>query len=310
MSVYCPANVCSNLRPCGLHPEGVDQETKHEGFITEDQITEQVLKRFEECCPKSNPRLLTIMTSLTKHLHGFAREVRLTDDEWMQGIQFLTAAGKKCDESRQELILLSDTLGLSAVVDVINHSSGGEASEPDVLGPFYIPNSPQRDYGASMVEFEDGGEKAIVTGRVLSTDGELIVGALLDVWQTAANGFYAVQQPDVQPSGNLRGIYRTDAQGRFKIETVRPVPYQIPGDGPVGQMLTATGRHFWRCAHIHFKVSAPGFVHLISQLFDAESKYMDSDAVFSVKGSLIQPFVRQEDGSLRCEYDFVLQPTS
>jgi len=272
--------------------------------MTEDMLTAEVVSRFQNC---PNPRTRQIAQALVQHLHAFARDVRLKDDEWMAGIQFLTAAGHITDAVRQEFILLSDTMGLSSLVDLINHSTGGEGSEPTILGPFYVPNSPLRAFGSSMIEFEDGGEKSIVSGRVMTVEGHPIPGALLDVWQNAANGFYAVQQPGVQPSGNLRGIYVTDTEGRFEFQTVRPVPYPIPDDGPVGQMLKSTGRHPWRCAHIHFKISGAGFAALTSHLFDADSEYLDSDTVFGVKQSLIRPFVRDPNGPTRCLVDFVLR---
>ncbi len=272
---------------------------------TEDELTDQVVSRLQ---PTPDARLLQVMSALVRHLHAFAKEVRLTDQEWLAGIRFLTATGHITDDVRQEFILLSDTLGLSSLVDLINHSDVESlATEPTILGPFYVPASPHRDYGASMVEYDDGGQPAILHGTVRDEDGQPIPGASLDVWQNAATGFYAVQQPDVQPPTNLRGVYRTDDRGRYKITTVRPVPYPIPADGPVGKLLTDTGRHPWRAAHIHAKVSAPGYEPLTTHLFDRDSDYLDSDAVFGVKDSLIRDFVASEDGVLRCESDFVLR---
>jgi catechol 1,2-dioxygenase len=212
-----------------------------------------------------------------------------------------------CDDVRQEFILLSDTLGFSSLIDLINHSDvEALATEPTILGPFYVPRSPLRDFGASMVEYDDGGEPAIFRGVVTDTAGIPIAGALLDVWQNAATGFYAVQQPDVQPATNLRGTYFTDEQGRYEIRTVRPVPYPIPADGPVGALLAETGRHEWRAAHIHVKVSAAGFEPLTTHIFDRASKYLDSDTVFGVKESLIEDFVPDSEGVLVCEHDFAL----
>jgi len=252
-------------------------------------------------------RLLQIMQSLVQHLHAFAVEVNLTDEEWMEGIAFLTQTGHMCDDVRQEFILLSDTLGLSSLVDLINHGdTQGSGTEPTILGPFYVPASPAREFGSSMVEYEDAGEPALLRGRVLATSGEPIAGAQLDVWQNAATGFYAVQQPDVQPATNLRGRYFTNAAGEFEIRTVRPVPYPIPADGPVGKLLRATARHEWRAAHVHAKVSADGYVALTTHVFDRASEYLDSDTVFGVKGSLIRDFVAGPNGELICEVDFVL----
>jgi catechol 1,2-dioxygenase len=272
--------------------------------MTEDALTGEVVSRLEAT---PDPRLREVMTALVRHLHAFAKEVRLTEEEWFAGVRFLTATGQISDDVRQEFILLSDTLGLSSLVDLINHSDeASSATEPTILGPFYVPGSPTREFGASMVEYDDGGEPALLRGTVRDEDGVPVAGASLDVWQNAATGFYAVQQPEVQGATNLRGIYRSDDQGRYEIRTVRPVPYSIPDDGPVGRLLADTGRHPWRAAHIHAKVTAPGFTPLTTHLFDRESDYLDSDAVFGVKDSLIKDFVPVEDGTLLCEHDFVL----
>jgi len=272
---------------------------------TPEALTAEVCERL---AATPDARLLQVMQSLVRHLHAFAVDVNLTDEEWMAGIAFLTQTGHMCDDVRQEFILLSDTLGLSSLVDLINHAdTQGSGTEPTILGPFYVPASPVREFGSSMVEYEDAGEPALLRGRVLSTSGEPIAGAQLDVWQNAATGFYAVQQPDVQPATNLRGCYVTNAAGEFEIRTVRPVPYPIPADGPVGKLLRATARHEWRAAHVHAKVSADGYVALTTHVFDRESEYLDSDTVFGVKGSLIRDFVAGPDGELICEVDFVLR---
>lgn len=276
--------------------------------MTKDGLTAEVIARLDAT---PDPRLREITQAAVRHLHAFAREVNLTDEEWFAGIRFLTATGQMCDEVRQEFILLSDTLGLSSMVDLINHAQSDiHATEPTILGPFYVPESPMREFGDSMVEYEDGGEPTVLRGRVLDDQDQPIAGALVDVWQNAATGFYAVQQPDVQPATNLRGRYLTDAQGRFEIRTVRPVPYPIPNDGPVGQLLRQTGRHEWRAAHVHAKVSAPGYVPLTTHIFDRASKYLDEDTVFGVKDSLIEDFVPGPDGVLVCEHDIVLAPES
>ncbi len=271
---------------------------------SEDQITAEVVSRLDAT---PDPRLREVMQSLVRHLHAFAREVRLTDEEWMRGIQFLTATGHITDDVRQEFILLSDTLGFSSLVDTINHSDVESlATEPTILGPFYVPESPWREFGASMVEYDDGGEPTILRGTVRTEDGSPIAGAVVDVWQNAATGFYAVQQPEEQPMTNLRGRYLTDAEGSFLIRTVRPVPYPIPDDGPVGKLLRDTGRHQWRAAHIHVKASAEGFTPLTSHIFDRRSDYLETDTVFGVKESLIEDFVPGEDGVLICDHDIVL----
>lgn len=273
--------------------------------MTEEGLTAEVVRRLEAT---PDPRLREIMQAAVKHLHAFAKEVRLTNEEWWAGIQFLTATGQKCDDVRQEFILLSDTLGFSSLLDIINNSHVEDmVTENTILGPFYVPNSPERAFGESMVEYDCGGEPSIVRGRVLDTEGNPIEGAVLDVWQNAANMFYAVQQPDVQPATNLRGIYRTGADGKFDIRGVRPTDYPIPADGPVGGLLKATGRHEWRAAHVHVKVSADGYESLTTHVFDRTSKYMDSDTVFGVKESLFGDFEPGiVEGFLVCDFDFVL----
>lgn len=274
------------------------------GHMTEDALTDEVVARLDAT---PDARLREVMQALVRHLHAFAKEVRLTDEEWLTGIQFLTATGHMCDDVRQEYILLSDTLGFSSLVDLINHSDVEElATEPTILGPFYVPESPWREFGASMVEYDDGGEPTILRGVVRDEQGAPIASAVVDLWQNAATGFYAVQQPGVQPATNLRGRYRTDDQGRYEARTVRPVPYPIPNDGPVGHLLRDTGRHEWRAAHIHVKASADGFEPLTSHIFDRRSDYLDSDTVFGVKDSLVEDFVPGPDGVLVCEHDIVL----
>lgn len=273
--------------------------------MTEQELTDIVVARFDTT---PDPRLRELLQSLVRHLHSFASEVRLQEDEWMYAIQFLTATGQISVGGRQEFILLSDTLGLSMLVDMINHASDIEGvTEPTVLGPFYVPNSPHREFGASMKEYEDNGEEAIVSGVVRGSDGQPIAGAELDLWQNAATGFYAVQQPDEQPATNLRGVYTTDAEGRFEVRTVRPTPYPIPDDGPAGQMLRATGRHQMRTAHIHAIVRAPGYRSVTTHVFDGASDYLDSDTVFGVKDSLIRPFEPGDDGVLHCTFDITLE---
>jgi catechol 1,2-dioxygenase len=274
---------------------------------TEAGLTAEVLRRLDAT---PDPRLREVMQALVRHLHDFAREVRLTDAEWLAGMRFLTATGQRCDPARQEFILLSDTLGLSSLVETVNNASDEPAAtESTILGPFYLPGAPWREFGESMVTWDGAtGQPARVCGRVLDTDGVPLAGAVLDLWQNDASGFYAVQQPDLQPADNLRGRYRTDDRGRYEVRTVRPSPYPIPGDGPVGQLLQATGRHPWRAAHLHAIVRADGHLPVVTHVFDAASDYLDSDTVFGVKGSLVKQFVDQPDGSCLLEHDFVLRP--
>lgn len=267
-------------------------------------LTTEVVDRLDAT---PDPRLREVTQALVRHLHAFALEVQLTDAEWLAGIRFLTATGQMCDDVRQEFILLSDTLGLSSLVDLINHAHVETlATETTILGPFYVPESPWRENGSSIIEYEDGGEVTVVRGVVRDDRGTPIQDATVDVWHNAATGFYAVQQPEVQPPTNLRGRFRTDERGRYEFLTVCPVPYPIPSDGPVGQLLRDTGRHEWRAAHIHMKVSADGHIPLTTHVFDRASDYLDSDTVFGVKDSLITDFVRGDDGVLVCEYDITL----
>jgi len=271
---------------------------------SESELTAEVIASFGNT---TDPRLKEIMQSLVKHLHAFAREIRITDEEWLFAIDFLTRTGQMCSDVRQEFILLSDTLGLSSLVDLINHSKGDDrATEPTILGPFHVANSHLLNYGDSIVTRAlTEGEPAIVRGRVIDVDGNPISGAMIDVWQTDANGLYDIQESN-DVSGNLRGLFKTDADGKYEFRTIRPVPYPIPADGPVGKMLRSVNRHEWRAAHIHAIVEAPGYRQVTTHIFDKESKYLDSDTVFGVKGSLIKEFVKQPDGNLLLEYDFVL----
>jgi len=238
-------------------------------------------------CP--DPRLRTVLTSLIRHLHECAVENALTESELIACIGFLTDVGQRCSERRQEFILLSDTLGLSMLVDLINHGSGGHATESTVLGPFYAPGSPWRADGDAITD-ELGDAPLIVSGRVFDTTGRALPGAVIDVWQNAPNRLYAVQDEHQDPD-NLRGRFRAGTDGAFSFRTSRPLDYSIPDDGPVGRLLRATGRHAWRPAHIHLIVSADGCVPVTTHVFDAASPYLDSDVVFGVKRSLVRTFV-------------------
>jgi len=248
-------------------------------------FTGQVIARLENC---SDPRLRALVAGLIRHLHEFAIEESLTDAEWMAGIRFLTDVGHVTTDQRQEFILLSDTVGLSMLVDLINHGAGTAATESTVLGPFYVEGSPWRSNGDSITD-DLGDQPLLVTGHVRDTSGGPLPGATVDVWQNATNRLYAVQDHTQSPE-NLRGRFRTDGDGAFAFRTVRPVDYPIPDDGPVGRMLQTTGRHPWRPAHIHFMVSADGHVPVTTHVFDSESRYLESDVVFGVKQSLVRAF--------------------
>ncbi|HEX6763150.1 MAG TPA: dioxygenase [Gaiellaceae bacterium] len=250
-----------------------------------DEVTRKAVSSFET----APERLREIMQSLVRHLHAFATDVRLTPDEWQTGIQVLTETGAITDDQRQEFILWSDTLGLSMFVDALSHALPDGATESTVLGPFYVPGSTLREYGADISE-QAAGTPAWVHGRVLDVaTGAPIPGAEIDLWQNGDNQLYAVQDDDA-PEHHLRGRFLTREDGSYACLAVRPVPYPIPDDGPVGKMLAATGRHPWRPAHIHMIVRAPGYQTLVTHIFDRASAYLDSDAVFAVKPSLLRTF--------------------
>jgi hydroxyquinol 1,2-dioxygenase len=280
----------------------------------ETSLTEAVIARF---AATPDPRLRQVMQSLVKHLHAFVREIEPTFEEWQAAIDFLTRTGQKCDATRQEFILLSDTLGVSMLVDAINHRYGGEATPTTVLGPFYVENPPELPLGAELAAGA-AGERLHVAGRVVGAAGGPLADAVIDVWQSDAEGFYDVQRPAGE-APTLRARFRTDAEGRFHFWTVTPAAYPVPTDGPVGAMLEATGRHPMRPAHIHFMISAPGHATLVTHVFAEGDPYLDSDAVFGVKEGLIRPFALQPPGTApdgrvmdrpwrSLTYDFVLRP--
>lgn len=280
--------------------------------FNENNATAAVLERLAGC---DDPRLKQIMTSIVTHLHAVVREVEPTLEEWTAAIEFLTETGRIT--SRQEFILLSDILGVSMLVDVINHRKPSGATESTVLGPFHLPGAPPKEMG-DTISLDGKGKPTLVSGRVLDRDGAPIAGATLDVWQTSADGFYDMQDPD-QPEMNLRGLFTTGADGRFFFRTVKPASYPIPTDGPVGKLLLAMGRHPMRPAHIHFIVGAPGFEPVTTHMFVAGDQYLDSDAVFGVRDSLIVDFVPTDDAGTASRlglgnpyyaatHDFVLVP--
>jgi hydroxyquinol 1,2-dioxygenase len=253
---------------------------------TPEELTADVLASFDGC---EDPRLREIMQALVRHLHGFVREVGLTPPEWEAAIGTLTATGHITDERRQEFILWSDSLGASMLVDAIENTVPAGATESTVQGPFYLAGAPLREYGANIAEEGEAGVPALVRGRVLNLDGEPIAGAEVDVWQNGDDQLYAVQRPEA-PEDHLRGRFLTREDGSYSFVAVRPTPYPIPYDGPVGKMLDLTGRHPWRPAHVHMIIRADGYRTLTTHVFDVESKYLDSDAVFAVKPSLTREF--------------------
>ena len=250
-----------------------------------EQITAEAVASFDDC---PDPRLRELMQALTRHLHDLVAEVRLTREEWERAIAALTETGRITDGHRQEFILWSDALGVSMLVDAVATERPAGATESTVVGPFWAAGSPLRGYGESISE-QPGGDPLWVHGRVLGVSGEPVPGAEIDVWQNAENRLYAVQDPEA-PEAHLRGRFRSEEDGSYAFLAIRPTPYPIPDDGPVGTMLEATGRHPWRPAHLHIAVHAAGYEPVATHIFDADSDYLDSDAVFAVKQSLIKRF--------------------
>ncbi|MFE0326419.1 intradiol ring-cleavage dioxygenase [Streptomyces sp. Y2F8-2] len=262
-----------------------------ESTAGQDTVTEEAVASIGAT---ADPRLRELLTGLIRHLHAFVRETRLTQEEWEKAVGFLTATGQTCTDTRQEFILLSDVLGVSMLVESLNGHRAPGATESTVLGPFHMTASPVRQLGDDM-DLVGSGEPCVISGRVLSEDGTPLPGAVLDVWQADADGHYDVQQPDLQPAGNGRGLFTADSEGRFWFRTCVPAPYPIPTDGPVGALLRATGRHPYRPAHIHFIATADGHAPVTTHIFVAGSDYLDSDAVFAVKKSLVQDFTVTDD---------------
>ncbi|MCI3270745.1 dioxygenase family protein [Streptomyces cylindrosporus] len=283
--------------------------------LDETTVTAAAVASFDNT---PDPRLRACLSILVKHLHAAVREMEPTIEEWEQAVDFLTATGQKCDDTRQEFVLLSDVLGISSLVENINHRKSPSATEATVLGPFHMTESPQRELGESIDEVAKS-EPCLVTGRVVSVDGTPLRGAGVDVWQADEDGYYDVQRPGVLPPGNGRGLFTTDDDGRFCFTTVVPSHYPIPTDGPVGQLLLATSRHPYRPAHIHFIVTANSHLPVTTHIFVADSPYLDSDAVFAVKRSLVRDFRRTDDADtatrhglpnpfMHTEIELVLEP--
>jgi len=255
--------------------------------LTQDSITEVVTKSFER---GQDERFKFLIGRLVTHLHQFARETKLTHEEWRIGLDFLTRAGRICDPRRNEFILLSDVLGLSSLVDLLNSSPG--ATQASNLGPFHAAASPLVEVGADLIG-ENKGEPVLLHGRVLDLQGRPVPRAKLDFWQTAANGLYPAQDPGQHPE-NLRCRMLTDDEGKYALKVIRPSPYTVPYDGPVGDLLRAGGRDAWRPAHYHFIVSAPGFRPVVTELFDEEDPHLDEDAAFGVRDGIVVKFIRND----------------
>ena len=283
------------------------------GYFTEENSAEVVIARNKNA---SDPRLKFIMEVITRKLHEAVREIEPTEKEWFDAIMFLTKTGHLCTDWRQEFILLSDVLGVSMLVDAINNRKPTGASESTVLGPFHVADAPELPMGANIC-LDAKGEPMLVRGRILDTSGKPLANVKIDVWQANDEGFYDVQQKGLQPDFNLRGVFRTGEDGRYWFKGVKPKYYPIPDDGTVGKLLAQLGRHPYRPAHLHYILSADGYHSLTTHIFDPDDAYINSDAVFGVKKSLLADFKWIEDPKLieengftgpywYVEHDFVL----
>lgn len=262
--------------------------------VTADNITEVFASYFG---PDTDPRLRQVLLALARHLHDFAREVRLTHAEWRKGLEFLEWAGRITGPERNEFVLLSDVLGLSSLVDMMHSVPGATSSS--VLGPFHVSNPPPLPIGGDLKGAWEG-EVVLVQGRVRDMQGNPIPGATLDIWQTAPNGMYSSQDPE-QDIHSFHALMTADETGRYAFTTVRPVPYTVPDDGPVGEILRAAGRHPWRPSHLHMIVAAPGFRTLVTEIFPEDDPYLDEDTVFGVRADLIMRYQPQPAGSFPAE---------
>ena len=291
--------------------------TQEQGYFTEENSADVVVSKIAST---TEPRLAAVMSVIIQHLHAAVKEIEPTQDEWLEAIKFLTETGHKSDDWRQEYILLSDILGVSMLVDSINNRKPSGASESTVLGPFHIPDVPELPMGSNIC-LDGKGHPMLIKGRILNTNGDPIKGTKIDVWQTNDDGFYDVQQKGIQPDFNLRGVFRTGADGAYTFWGAKPRFYPIPDDGPVGKLLGSLGRHPYRPAHLHYILEADGYEKLVTHIFDPDDKYIHSDAVFGVKESLLAKFDLIEDQDrIKVEeangpfyeviHDFVLAPTS
>lgn len=284
--------------------------------VTPDNLTDLLLSLSG---PETDPRVQEVLTALVRHLHSFAKEVGLTHAEWRKGLELLTRAGEISDSERNEFVLMSDVLGLSSLVDMINSPKG--CTNSSVLGPFHILGSPALPVGGDMIG-DNTGPQVVVQGHVRDQSGKAIEGAVIELWQTADNGLYSGQDP-TQPDYNLRISMTTGADGRYALSTIRPAPYLVPTDGPVGDILNSTGRHAWRPSHLHFIVEAPGFRTLVTEVFPSDDPYLDQDAVFGVRSDLVMEYKPGDRAALPADivardtladefsavdFDFVLPP--
>ncbi|SDB32483.1 dioxygenase family protein [Belnapia rosea] len=277
--------------------------------LDRDSVTREAIAQM---AATPDPRMREIMAAATRHLHEFAREVNLKPDEWLAGIAFLTAVGQACTPYRQEFILLSDVLGLSRLVNVMHDAEGREAAgtETSLLGPFFREKAPEFAPGESIAIHDAGGTELVIFGQVTDAEGSPLPGAVIDVWQTNAEGLYDLQARDASVM-DMRGRFRADGEGRFHLRTVKPIGYSIPMDGPVGQFVHRQNRHGMRPAHIHVLVSAEGHRELVTALYFADDPNIGSDTVFGVSQSLVVQEAMGQPGSPRPDlpsihYDFRL----
>ena len=281
-------------------------------YVNEQNLTDVVLQRWQDV---PDPRLKQVMQSLIKHLHAFVRDIEPTEAEWATAIDFLTRIGKKCDDKRQEFVLFSDVMGVSMLVDALNHRLASGATPTTVEGPFHVPNAPAIADGGDMAKGAPG-IPCFVTGKVRDLDGRPVAGAKLDLWQTDGDGFYEAQRDVSEPW--MRGLYRSQPDGSYTIRTVAPIGYTIPMDGPIGELMQKTSISHMRPAHIHFCLEAPGYHRVVTHLFQRGCPYIETDVVYGVKEPLIVDFVKQPPGVAPngekvetpfyvINYDFVLQ---
>ena len=267
-------------------------------FFTEENSAEIVISRNGNA---KNERLNQIMASITRHLHAAVKEIEPSQKEWMAAIQFLTSTGHKCDNWRQEYILLSDVMGISMLVDSINSRRPSGATENTVLGPFHLEGAPAMEFGANIC-LDLKGEPMVVNGRITDVAGRPLEGVKLDVWQANDEGFYDVQQKGIQPDFNLRGVFHSRTDGSYRFRGVKPRHYPIPNDGPVGQLLNKLGRNNRRPAHLHFIISAEGYQEVTTHIFVPDDPHINDDAVFGVKKSLLRDFAHINDAAKAAEY--------
>ncbi|MGW9478317.1 dioxygenase family protein [Saccharomonospora azurea] len=298
-----------------MSSENTATSTSDEQQRRERALTDRVIASW---AGTSDERLKEILTSLTEHLHAFVRDVRLTEDEWAKGIEFLRAVGDITDDRRQEFILLSDVFGVSMQTVTVSNEAVGNATEATVFGPFFVDDSPEIPQGGDLSNGAPG-QPCWIEGTVTDTDGNPVPGARIEIWEADDDGFYDVQYDDDRTAA--RGHLFADDEGRFRLWGLTPTPYAIPHDGPVGALLEKTGRSPMRPAHLHFMVTAAGKRTLITHIFVRGGDHIDSDAVFGVKDSLITDFVEQEPGTptpdgrdlgdrswSRVRFDIVLAP--